>query len=71
MTFTEARDMLMEELDWDQRVATLAIRLATGADTWEGIAQTPNFSGQPLLTTGEERKIRTIGLGTIREEMTQ
>ena len=68
MTFLEVRNMLMTELGWDRRVATLAARLVLGADTWESIESTPSFSGEPLLCPHEERAIRTVGLETIREE---
>jgi hypothetical protein len=71
MRFLETRNMLMDELGWNRRVATLAARLAIGADTWESIESTPNFNGNPLLYEHEIRMIRTVGLETVRERMTQ
>jgi hypothetical protein len=67
----ETRNMLMDELGWNRRIATLAARLAMGVDTWESIELTPNFNDNPLLYEHEIRMIRTIGLETIREEMIQ
>jgi len=71
MRFLETRKLLMDELGWTRRVATLAARLAAGVDTWESIESTPSFHNNPLLSEHEKRMIRTIGLETIREEMAQ
>lgn len=53
MSFLRRRDSLMSAFGWNRRVATLAIRLASGADTWESIASTPSFLGRPLLSVQE------------------
>lgn len=69
MGFLATRNLLMEELGWNRRVATLATRLAMGIDTWDGIDTCYGFDGEPLLYLREKRMIRAIGLETIREEM--
>ena len=66
MSFLRTRNILMTELGWSRRVATLATRLANGADTWESIASTPS-PYFPLLSQEEARSIRVIGFDTIRE----
>lgn len=58
MRFLETRNLMMKQLGWNRRIATLATRLLLGADTWESIASTPNFGGQPLLTIKEAKMIR-------------
>lgn len=65
MNFLELRNFLMVAFGWNRRVATLATRLANGADTWESIASTPSFLGRPLLSTQEAKDIRFVGTGTI------
>lgn len=57
MNFLRRRDSLMNAFGWNRRVATLATRLASGADTWESIASTPSFLGRPLLSTQEAKDI--------------
>jgi len=65
MRFLELRNMLMEQLKWDRRVATLAARLILGVDTWESIASTPNFTGRPLLSLYEAKMIRDAANGQL------
>jgi hypothetical protein len=48
----------MEGCGWDRRVATLAARLILGIDTWDSIASTPSFYGNPLLSINEAQMIR-------------
>lgn len=69
MGFLKLRNLLMDELGWNRRVATLAARLAMGVDTWEGIDACCSFNGNPLLYLGEKYKIKVVGLKTIREEI--
>lgn len=59
-SFLETRNLLMEVMWWNRRVATLATRLILGVDTWEGIAACPAFEGGPLLTVKEAVMIRDI-----------
>jgi len=58
MHFITKRDTLMSLFGWDRRLATLAIRLYNGVDTFEDIERTPNFDGKPLLSTDEEKTIK-------------
>lgn len=56
--FLEARTLVMAQLGWNRRVATLAVRLMRGVDTWDGIAACPSFHGNPLLSLTEAKMIR-------------
>ncbi len=56
--FLETRDMMMSQLGWNRRVATLAARLLLGVDTWEGIASCTTFRDSHLLTVKEAIIIR-------------
>lgn len=58
MRFLETRNLMMEQLGWNRRVATLAARLLLGVDTWEGIASCTTFRDTYLLTIKEARMIR-------------
>jgi hypothetical protein len=58
MRFLETRNLMMTQLGWNRRVATLAVRLMMGIDTWDGIAACDGFDGQPLLFLDEARRIR-------------
>lgn len=58
MSFLETRNMIMTQLGWNRRVATLATRLMMGTDTWDGIAACPSFHGNPLLSLTEAKMIR-------------
>lgn len=58
MKFLETRNLLMEQLGWNRRVATLATRLIRRVDTWEGIAACRNFGRSPLLSVEEAKMIR-------------
>jgi hypothetical protein len=57
-SFLETRNMVMSQLGWDRRVATLAVRLMMGIDTWDGIAACLSFHGTPLLSLTEAKMIR-------------
>lgn len=57
MNFLQSRNKLMTQYGWNRRVATLAIRLASGVDTWESIASTPG-PRHPLLSQVEVMMIR-------------
>ena len=56
--FLEARILVMAQLGYNRRVATLALRLMRGVDTWDEIAACPSFHGNPLLSLTEARMIR-------------
>jgi len=56
--FLETRNLMMEQLGWDRRVATLGARLILGVDTWAGIGACLNFIDAPLLTIEEAQMIR-------------
>jgi hypothetical protein len=56
--FLETRNMVMTQLGWNRRVATLAVRLMMGIDTWNGIATCGSFTGHPLLSLAEAKMIR-------------
>ena len=57
MSFLRTRNRLMIQTGMSRRVATLAARLYLGVDTWEGIAATPGFLGNPLLSHAEVTQI--------------
>lgn len=59
-TFLETRDMMMSQLGWNRRVATLAARLLRGVDTWEGIRACITFVKKPLLSVEEAIMIRDL-----------
>jgi len=56
--FLELRDIIMEQLGWHRRMATLAARLILQIDTWKGIAACCTFRGNPLLSITEAKMIR-------------
>ncbi len=56
--FLETRDLMMGQLGWNRRVATLAARLLLSIDTWDDIAACPSFDGSPLLSVREAITIR-------------
>jgi hypothetical protein len=56
--FLETRNLMMKQLGWNRRVATLGARLLLGVDTWEGIGVCSNFTGAPLLPAEEAKMIR-------------
>lgn len=58
MRFLETRNLMMKQLGWNRRVATLAARLLLGVDTWESIASCTTFRDTYLLTIKEARMIR-------------
>jgi hypothetical protein len=58
MRFLETRNLMMTQLGWNRRVATLAARLVLGVDTWDGIAACDSFHGYPLLSLTEAKMIR-------------
>ena len=60
MRFLETRNLMMTQLGWNRRVATLAARLVLGVDTWEGIAACRTFRDLPLLSPGEAVSIETV-----------
>lgn len=51
--FLETRDMMMSQLGWNRRVATLATRLLRGVDTWEGIGACTLWTEKSLLSVKE------------------
>ena len=57
-SFLEIRDLMMSQLGWNRRVATLGARLLTGADTWESIASCTSWVEKPLLSIEEAKMIR-------------
>jgi hypothetical protein len=62
--FLETRNLMMGQLGWNRRVATLAARLLLGVDTWDIIAACSDFHDYPLLTVGEATMIRnTLCIG--------
>jgi hypothetical protein len=60
MHFQEIRNIIIEQYNWDYRLATLAIRIAKGIEDFNDIARTPNFSGRPLLSTKEKIQIKQV-----------
>jgi hypothetical protein len=67
MRFLETRNLMMTQLGWNRRVATLAARIVIGVDTWEGIAACPGFHGDPLLSLTEVNIIRHQFRAKLRE----
>lgn len=65
--FLETRNLMMTQLGWDRRVATLGARLVLGVDTWDGIAACPDFHGDPLLSLTEVKMIRNQFRAKLRE----
>ena len=58
MRFLKLRNLLMDAMGWDRRVATLAARLYLGADTPESIkAMSYGDYGRSILSEGEYREI--------------
>jgi len=56
--FFETRNLMMGQLGWNRRVATLGARLLLGVDTWESIGACLNFIDAPLLTVEEAKMIK-------------
>ena len=59
-TFLGTRDIMMSQLGWNRRVATLATRLLRGVDTWEGIGACTLWTEKPLLSIEEAKMIRDL-----------